>query len=120
MCMRLAHRLVGFATGAALAASTGHSAWAAVGSGLLAEVTAAGRTSPDIDQYKVWHRWVGDSGLARHRGITHWWGLPAAAALWLHSVGAPWGVWMLVAGWFSHLAADWFFGQRSRGRGPGV
>jgi hypothetical protein len=34
--------------------------------------------------------------------------------------GGPWWVWMLLAGWVSHLVADWAFGKRAWGRGPGI
>jgi hypothetical protein len=95
MCLRTAHYLAGFATGAALALHAHQSAWVAVTSACLAAVTAGGV-------------------------LSHWWGIPAAVAVWLYVSGGPWWAWMLLAGWVSHLAADWAFGKRAWGRGPGI
>jgi hypothetical protein len=128
MCYATAHHLAGFATGAALATAAHQSAWVAVTSAGLASVTAGGVLSPDVDQFKVWRaldrwlpdEWLGEGGPLQHRGISHFWGLPAAAAAYLYVVGGPWWAWMLLAGWVSHLAADWAFGKRAWGRGPGI
>lgn len=128
MCMAPAHHLAGFATGAALAACAHQPAWVAVGSASLAAITAGGVLSPDVDQYKPWRaldrwlpdEWLGEGGPLQHRGVSHWWGIPAAVAAWLYVSGGPWWAWMLLAGWVSHLVADWAFGQRAWGRGPGI
>jgi hypothetical protein len=128
MCLRTAHYLAGFATGAALAMHAHQPAWVAVGSAGLAAVTAGGVLSPDVDQFKVWRaldrwlpdEWLGEGGPLQHRGLSHWWGIPAAVAVWLYVSGGPWWAWMLLAGWVSHLAADWAFGKRAWGRGPGI
>lgn len=125
MCMRLAHQLAGFATGAALAVHAGQPPWMAGVSGAAAVVTAGGRLSPDMDQFKGWRRVdriIPGKGPMQHRGITHWWGLPALAGMALATAHAPWLVWMLLAGWASHLAADFVFGKADRWshRGPGI
>jgi len=128
MCMALAHSLAGFATGAALAVHAGQPAWVASGSAVLATITASGRLSPDVDQYGLWRRldrWLPDEllgagGPLQHRGVSHWWGWPAAAAVYLSAHAGPWWVWMLLAGWVSHLFADAVFGKRAWGRGPGI
>ena len=95
-------------------------------------VTAGGPLSPDLDQQAWWRmldRWVPDEALGhggpmRHRGITHWWGVPASLALVLatspgHSL-AWWAAAGLVCGWTSHLAGDLVVGAKSRHRGPGI
>jgi hypothetical protein len=128
MCLAPAHHLAGFATGAALATLAHQPVWVAVGSACLASVTAGGITSPDVDQFRVWRaldrwlpdEWLGEGGPLQHRGLSHFWGLPAAAAVYLYVSGGPWWVWMLLAGWVSHLVADWAFGKRAWGRGPGI
>nr|WP_088320311.1 metal-dependent hydrolase [Kineosporia sp. R_H_3] len=116
------HRALGFVAGAAFGSAT---------------VTAAGRLSPDADQYRGWRladRVTPDELLGRgrpmqHRGITHWWAWPAAASAVLVLGDVPerggW-VWLLlcslVAGWWSHLLGDLVFGRADgfSGRGPGV
>ena len=69
------HRL--FAASVSLAVSTSYAqpAWQAVAAAVIATASAAGWTSPDADQ--SWLAWVPGG----HRGLTHWWGLPAAAAI---------------------------------------
>jgi hypothetical protein len=111
MCMAPCHHLAGFATGAALAVHAHQPVWVAVGSACLASITAGGVLSPDVDQFKLWRaldrwlpdEWLGEGGPLQHRGISHFWGLPAAAAAYLYVVGGPWWAWMLLAGWVSHL-----------------
>jgi hypothetical protein len=128
MCMAPAHHLAGFATGAALAVSTHQPAWVAVTSASLASLTAGGITSPDVDQYRAWRtldRWLpdellGEGGPLQHRGLSHWWGLPAAVGAALYLSGGPWWAWMLLAGWVSHLVADFVFGRGWGGREAGI
>jgi hypothetical protein len=126
MCMAPAHHLAGFATGAALATAAHQPVWVAVASACLASVTAGGVLSPDVDQFKVWRaldrwlpdEWLGEGGPLQHRGLSHWWGIPAGVAAWLYVSGGPWWAWMLLAGWVSHLVADWAFGQAGVGSRP--
>lgn len=127
----ITHRLLGACSGAAVA---GAAAWPwphVVLGGLLATVTAGGRTSPDVDQHYLWYladkilpdEWLGNNGPLQHRGIAHWWGLPATAALVVWStVPARW-TWLayaLLVGWSSHLVGDYLFGRAGQGRGPGI
>jgi hypothetical protein len=60
----------------------------------------------------------------QHRGLSHWWGLPAVACLLPVLVPGPlrWIAWVLVAGWASHLLGDLIFGKACpfTGRGPGI
>ncbi len=70
------------------------------------------------------HRLLGHGGPLRHRGLSHWWGLPAAAALWLATAAPGWS-WVAAAalvGWASHLLGDFCFGQHDvrSARGPGI
>jgi LexA-binding, inner membrane-associated putative hydrolase len=82
------HRLFGAASGAGLAVALGWPAWQAVASAALAAATAAGALSPDLDQRGPWRvadnvlpdEALGAGGPMRHRGLAHWWALPAAAA----------------------------------------
>ena len=113
----------------------------------MATVTAGGRFSPDADQYDSWElwrhpwRWLawavtlapawrrerGEHGdPAQHRGITHWWGVPAALAVALlmasSTVAGPWWLaWAALAGWTSHLVGDWLCGRQVWGQhGHGI
>jgi hypothetical protein len=135
--MRSTHRLfaAGIAMGTALVA--GYPLLAIPG-GALAAVTAAGRSSPDADASRAWRafddavpdEWLGAGGPLQHRGIMHWWGLPAAAqwALWpyVHRVPAPLDAIVgfvfaaLLIGWWSHLLGDFLFGRAGYGRAAGI
>jgi hypothetical protein len=124
------HRLFGAACGGGVAVAAGWPAWQAAAAAALAAVTAAGALSPDLDQRGPWRaadgvlpdEALGAGGPMRHRGLTHWWGLPAVAAAAMQAAPAAWqwAAWALLAGWASHLVGDFVFGKASRGRGPGV
>jgi len=125
------HRILGACAGVALGTSAGWTWPHVVAAGWLATVSAAGRTSPDVDQDWLWTRvdrlvpdeWLGNNGPLQHRGIAHFWGLPLAAALaaWLLVPdGWRWLPWALIAGWASHLAGDFLFGRPGAGRGAGI
>jgi membrane-bound metal-dependent hydrolase YbcI (DUF457 family) len=134
MCMRPAHQLGGFVAGAALAMYAHQPLWVAVPSAAVASLTAGGRFSPDADQYKGWKLFdkytpdelLGRGGPLQHRGITHWWLIPAAVGAGLYVAGGGawwvWWAWVLLAGWVSHLLLDFVFGQADpwAHRGPGV
>ena len=114
------HRAVAAATGMAIAHHAGHGPWLTIGSGLIATALAAGITSPDVDQ--AWPEQ--HHGPLKHRGITHSWILPALA-WWLFQPTTSSLAGLLIAGWCSHLAADFVFGHAywHRGRkvrGPGI
>jgi len=128
------HRLAGLAAGLAVAAQVRPEPAAAVALLVASTATAGGVLSPDVDQYRAWHlidhllpdEWLGHGGPMRHRGITHFWGLPAAAAagLWLSRTAMPALVWWLAAGivlgWAAHVAGDAVVGARSEFRRAGV
>jgi hypothetical protein len=130
--MRGTHHLLGLSAGLAVAAGSGWGWPQAAAGAFLAGVTAAGRLSPDMDQYRWWRRldrWVPDEllgagGPLQHRGLSHWWGLPALACLLPVLLPGPlrWIAWCLVAGWSSHLLGDLAFGKADpfSGRGPGI
>jgi membrane-bound metal-dependent hydrolase YbcI (DUF457 family) len=130
MCMAPCHRLGGFVAGAALAAATHQPLWVAVASAGIATVAAAGRLSPDVDQFKGWRladkltpdEMLGKGGPLQHRGITHFWGLPLAASVAVSGSPGLWIAWAALAGWVSHLLLDWAFGQADpwAHRGPGI
>ncbi len=127
------HRLTGAAAGLAVTAVAGAGLVHLAAATLVAATTAAGVTSPDIDQRGGWHladgvlpdELAGHGGPLRHRGLAHWWGLPLAAA-WFGLPQVPqawrWVALAALAGWVSHLAGDFVFGRPSRrqGRGPGI
>ena len=130
---RLTHHLAGAAAGLGLAATLSWPLWQAGMAAAAGGSTAGGRWSPDADQYRWWRRTdrilpdelLGNSGPLRHRGITHWWGIPALAAVAvLVLVPAPlrWPAWALITGWCSHLAGDFVFGAACpyEHRGPGI
>ncbi|HEY6796210.1 MAG TPA: metal-dependent hydrolase [Kineosporiaceae bacterium] len=125
------HRLLGACGGAALGMAMGWGWPQIVASGWLATLTAGGPTSPDVDQRLLWtladrllpDEWLGNHGPLQHRGIAHWWGVPATVAVVSWSTVPPRFVWIayaLIAGWTSHLVGDWFFGRSGQGRGPGI
>lgn len=125
------HRAVGIACGLTLAATTHAPAWQWPITLAVAVATSAGPTSPDIDQTRAWRRadrltpdeHLGAGGPLQHRGVTHWWALPALAALLTLTAcppGARWVAWAALTGWTSHLLADAVFGRPGCGRGPGI
>jgi hypothetical protein len=97
----------------------------------ITSLTAGGPLSPDVDHTTAWRLWdrllpdeiLGDGGPLQHRGVSHWWGIPAAAgaALWWFDPSWAWPVWAVVLGWLTHLVGDLAFGRACPGvRGPGV
>lgn len=100
----------------------------------VATATAGGPLSCDLDNKGWWKRmdrwipdeWLGKGGPFKHRGLLHWWALPAALA-WATSAGhvppavAPAAL-GLAAGWGSHILGDLVFGKANRrvGLGRGV
>lgn len=119
------HRMFGALCGTAYAITTGMPPAQAAAFATLATVTSSGPSSPDVDCYRGWRRAdtalpdeaLGNGGPLQHRGITHWWALPALA--WLALERAPTGAvgWIpaaLLVGWISHLIGDLVFG-RNRG-----
>lgn len=123
------HRLCGFTAGLGAVAVLPLTPVEAVGVVVLSTVVAGGHMSPDMDQRKWWRildkvlpdEWLGNGGPLQHRGITHWWGLVLAGlVVATFTVGFPWWVIGLTAGWGSHLLGDAVYGARSPGRGPGI
>jgi len=125
------HFLFGMSAGLGVAAWQGWSPWQTGLSVVLASAVAGGRFSPDLDQSWIWRKVdkvtpdesLGHGGPMRHRGLTHWWGLPAVlvGVLPLLPEESRWLMMSLLAGWCSHLVGDFVFGKRAgRGRGPGI
>lgn len=126
------HRLTGASAGLALAVALSWSPLQAAAGMTLSVLVSGGRLSPDADEYPWWHlldrllpdEWLGHGGPLRHRGLSHWWGLPAAvgAAVPLVPPSLRWVVLALLAGWCSHLVGDFLFGKPDRwaDRGPGI
>lgn len=127
------HRLTGTAAGLTLAtvlqAGPGYAAMMAG----IATLTAAGVTSPDIDQRGGWRlvdrllpdELAGHAGPLRHRGVTHWWGLPVIVGYLVRPTVPQQWRWLTAAaliGWCSHLVGDFVFGKANtrQGRGPGI
>lgn len=132
MCLAPTHRLAGAWSGALYGWHLGLPWWACAGTVAASTVTSAGILSPDADQFKGWRRvdkyapdeLLGHGGPLQHRGLTHWWGLPALAAYGLHGfalppVLAPY-IWALVIGWVSHLILDFAVGAKGWGRNAGI
>jgi hypothetical protein len=101
-------------------------------------LAVAAANVPDVDDTRWWRKVdralpdedLGGCGPLNHRGLMHWWGLPAAIALAL-SLGASTDpnrlvtvlmvcAWAAVTGWGSHVVGDFVFGQRGRGVPRGV
>lgn len=134
--MRTSHHLLGAVTGLGLAAASGWSTPQALLSAGAAAFFAGGPTSPDIDNKQWWHSLdrllpdevLGHGGPLKHRGLMHWWGLPAIACVLVSvaQVSVPWLPWWIVyasiAGWSSHLVGDFIFGMANNrvGLGKGI
>jgi hypothetical protein len=145
--MGAGHSALGASFGFGFAAAAGLAPWQAFTAAGIASVFAAGRwLSPDVDLNPAWRvaddlipdelldrrrirGWSpGKGGPLQHRGITHWWGIPAAAAGLLvaaYTAWSPWWWWLpaaVIAGWVSHLAGDfcWGMAHPASGRGGGI
>lgn len=126
------HHLLGLAVAVAVAPRVAPGLAEGLTLAAVTVVTAGGPLSPDLDQQGWWKlldrylpdEWLGRGGPMRHRGITHWWGVPASLALVLAaspSHGMAWWVGAgLVLGWGSHLLGDFAVGAKSRYRGAGI
>lgn len=124
------HRAVGAGAGLTLAALTHVPAWQWPLIVAAAVATSSGPLSPDVDQSGWWRltdrivpdEALGDGGPLQHRGITHWWALPALGAVLVHVLapGAGWVAYAALTGWASHLVGDFVFGREGCGRGPGI
>ena len=113
--MGVGHRLVAanvtFVVGAILDKPAGEIALAAA----LAAVFSAGKFSPDADNREPLRKFFG------HRGLLHWWGLPAMALIPLAYVSAPFWAYGPVLGWSSHIfPADFVFGKGGRSIPKGI
>lgn len=128
---RVTHNLLGAASGFGLGLAAGWPWWQVLAGAGLASVTSDGPTSPDADQYRSWRRTdalvpdelLGRGGPLQHRGLSHWWGLPAGAAVvvfLLVPAGWAWIAWALIAGWTSHLIGDFVHGRAGWGRAAGI
>lgn len=109
------HRAFGGLAGVTLAAAAGQP-WPMVAmTGIVATATSNGPASPDMDQTRTWRRVTAvlPRGMRRHRGLTHWWGLPVAAWVLVQQLppDAHWPAYALLAGWVSHLVGDFVFGR---------
>jgi hypothetical protein len=116
------HRVFAATAAMSLAIHQGTSWWMAGASTALAVAVTSGPMSPDVDQYRPWRCFdsyvpdeaLGAGGPLKHRGITHWWGLPLLAWLAISHWGTgnmTWIGYSLVYGWAAHLAADFVFGR---------
>jgi membrane-bound metal-dependent hydrolase YbcI (DUF457 family) len=128
------HHLAGLAASLAVAAQVRPGPIPVVLMMVASTATAGGPLSPDVDQRGLWHvadrllpdEWLGHGGPMRHRGLSHWWGIPAAAAvwLWLARETIPGPLWWLAAGvvlgWVTHLAGDLMVGAGSPWRDSGI
>jgi hypothetical protein len=122
------HVLIGAVAGMGYAAAQGLPSWQCLISAGLAGMAGP---APDVDNRRWWKRldrllpdeWLGHGGPLQHRGLTHWWVLPAVGwTVAAHEAPEAWWVFAMLAGWISHLAGDLAFGEANRyaHRGPGV
>jgi membrane-bound metal-dependent hydrolase YbcI (DUF457 family) len=126
------HHLLGLAVAVAVAPRVAPDVPAALTLTMATYVTAGGALSPDMDQSAWWRMFdhilpdeiLGHGGPARHRGLTHWWGLPALALCALLASADRSLTWWACAGvtlgWAAHLLGDLIVGAGSRHRGPGI
>ena len=120
------HRITAAAGWTVTAVCVGLPWWQVLGGAGISAAFSAGPTSPDADNTKFMKRltrfipgrW--DHEIIGHRRLLHWWGLPAALAVVLLTVGAPWYAWAAVQGWASHVAGDFCFGMPGYGTPTGV
>jgi hypothetical protein len=106
------HRLFAASTSLAVSTALGQPVWQTAAAAVIATASSAGWTSPDADQ--SWLSWAPGG----HRGLTHWWVLPALGAVataWFVPPEAAWALWALLLGWSSHLLGDFLFGERPPG-----
>lgn len=126
------HYALGATAGVVWAQAGGLNWWQALIAVPVAAGVAFGKgVSPDVDLSKMWQwadrvipdEWLGKNGAMQHRGVSHWWGTYAVLT-WLVFQGVAGDLWWLaaavLAGWWSHLAADALIGARGQGRGPGI
>lgn len=114
--MGRSHRILGALAGATYAVTAGQRGSVVVVAAVVATASSHGPTSPDGDQVGQW--WPALTGMApkwvhKHRGLLHWWGLPAAAWLAVPALDpqVQWAVHALIIGWASHIAGDALFGR---------
>lgn len=109
------HRLLGALAGAVYATVEGQPPSVVAMTALVATATSNGITSPDADQSDGWRTLTGvlPAWARRHRGLSHWWGLPALAWLLVPYLDPQvhWAAHALIVGWASHLAGDAVFGK---------
>jgi len=126
------HHLLGLAVAVAVAPRVAPGLTEGLTLAAVTVITAGGPLSPDLDQQTWWRmtdRVLPDEGLGhggpmRHRGLTHWWGLPAGLA-WVLATDptrglAWWAAAGLALGWASHLVGDFVVGAKSLHRGAGI
>lgn len=77
--MGSSHRLLGGLAGVSVATIQGQPFSAVVLMGVVATATSNGPISPDGDQTATWNMLDNPlpASMRGHRGILHWWGLPA-------------------------------------------
>jgi LexA-binding, inner membrane-associated putative hydrolase len=127
-----AHRVFAVAVQIAAGSALHEPLWQVIAGIPFAVAFSAGPTSPDLDDTRTWKQldrwipdeWLGDGGPMQHRGLLHWWGIPALVAM-LIDLLAPatpitWAAWAVVVGWTSHIVADCVFGQCGYGTRTGV
>ena len=109
------HRVTGALAGASLASASAQPWHMIAMTALVATATSHGWSSPDMDLTRPWRATIARTGAGEHRyGLSHWWGLPVAAAAAAHTYLPPGGRWVayaLIAGWASHLIGDLVFGH---------
>lgn len=110
------HRVAGVAAWLAFADLTRAAAVPVAAGVVLAAATSHGRLSPDMDNYPLLAKVIPGG----HRGIAHWWPVPALFLLALFT-SVPWWIPVSVTvAWGSHLVTDAVFGKASRNRPAGV
>lgn len=120
---RLGHQSGAVAIALGVATATGMPTPAALAYASCAYLTS---TLPDTDQTKPWRlldklvpdEWFG--GPLAHRGITHWWGIPAIAYAATLNLAGPAAVIVqgLILGYAAHIALDAIWGRPGVPVGP--
>lgn len=113
--MGASHRVLGALAGAGYATTQGAPPSVVAMAALVATATSNGATSPDGDQTDAWQNATRalPTWARRHRGLLHWWGIPAAAWFAVPQLdpAVQWAAHALIVGWASHLLGDAVFGR---------
>lgn len=102
------HRIAGVVAWGTLAVPLGANLPELAGGLFIAAATSHGRLSPDADRYPILCKIIPGG----HRGVLHWWLLPALLLWFAPRFGGFWWIAAAVGlAWASHIITDGIFGS---------